>query len=267
MIGFSQPTEDPYEGRSAIKVGNIGEFDQDLARKIDAFNDTNESYYVVPVYCELPDNAADSSVYNYTVVTDNVEYDEYSTSVIVTELDDYNAYLANLEGEEEAIVAYLNGNNAPDIMVTNGNHRGITDDVFFEDLTEYMNNDEALDEEDLFSNIIDAAKTDGKLYQMPLRFYINGIAVYKGDDTQTYNATGISYSDYSDLVNVQWNGEDPILTVCDPLEYTAPEGLLGEFRINALVLGVIAAATASVSGWKVSGSVGTGTTFPPWFPT
>ena len=44
--------------------------------------------------------------------------------------------------------------------------------------------------------------------------------------------------------------------------YTAPVGLLGEFRMSALVRGVSAAAMRPMSGWKLA-PVSTVTTRPP----
>ena len=51
-----------------------------------------------------------------------------------------------------------------------------------------------------------------------------------------------------------------------PARYTAPVGLLGEFRRMPLVRGVMAAAMRPTSSWKRS-SVSTRTMRPPWFST
>ena len=66
------------------------------------------------------------------------------------------------------------------------------------------------------TNIIDASRsTDGKIYSLPLAFYVNGLAVEKN----LVDSQGFVYEDYLDVVEDEFDGTDPLNYQYSKLNY------------------------------------------------
>lgn len=99
---------------------------------------------------------------NYRVVTR--DYSRYSTD---------SDYLAGYTKLNNDILA----GDMPDIlvMVDSGNEIPIDsyeEKGLFEDLNKFIDKDPEIKREDLFGNVLEAYSTDGKLYRMPVNFYV-----------------------------------------------------------------------------------------------
>ena len=83
----------------------------------------------------------------------------------------------------------------PDILIITDEMGRLNNSNYLVDLNSYLGD---LDSEKYFTNIINAAKIDGKLYQLPLSFGIKGIHT----DSKYAGASGIGFttSEYEEFL-------------------------------------------------------------------
>ena len=98
----------------------------------------------------------------------------------------------------------MNG-EGPDILMNTSDYGQLNNDNYLVDLSPYFND---LDKDKYFTNLIDAAKTDGKLYQMPVCYTINGIFT----DRKNAGSSGVGFTteEYQEFISGTLNGEDLI---------------------------------------------------------
>ena len=98
----------------------------------------------------------------------------------------------------------ING-EGPDILMNVGDLGQLNNSSYLVDLSKYA---EGLDKEKYFMNIIEGAKTNGALYQMPLCFGIEGIVT----DAKYAGASGVGFTtkEYEAFLRGALNGTDVI---------------------------------------------------------
>ena len=98
----------------------------------------------------------------------------------------------------------LNG-EGPDILLNVSTYGQLNSKSYLADLTPYVGN---LSSEKYFTNIIEAAKVDGNLFNLPVCFTINGIQT----DAKYAGASGVGFTtkEYEKFLNDTLNGTDVI---------------------------------------------------------
>ena len=97
----------------------------------------------------------------------------------------------------------LKGDDAPDLAIGIQINYAMRDDVFM-DMTGFLE-PEVLEKQ--YKNIIDAGKSDGKLYFMPVTIEIEGLVT--NADLIDDGAVGITFDDFEKLINEDMHGFSP----------------------------------------------------------
>ena len=180
--------QNPHAGKTIMELYSpYGYVNEKIGDAVNEFNNTNKEYFI-----EV------SSRY-----TGN-EYYEYPTSM--NSNDEYEA--ASLNGDaklsNKLAMDLING-DGPDILMDVSNFGQLNNKNYLVDLNQYIG---TLDSEKYFTNIIDGAKVDGALYQLPLCFAVQGIHT----DAKYAGASGIGFTtkEYEKFLKDELNGKDAI---------------------------------------------------------
>ena len=150
---ITKASENPNAGKTVLELYSTYGVEETIAEAITRFNETNDSFFVE--------------------VTDRYEFDSVKTYLSADSKDDeaLDSLKENLSLNDKLAMDIMNG-TGPDILINTGDMGRLYNSNYLVDLSKYFAD---LDSEKYFTNIIEAAKTDGKLYQLPIRFDIEGI--------------------------------------------------------------------------------------------
>ena len=178
----------PHAGKTILEMYiPAGSIDTKIADAILKYNETSSDYYIE--------------------VTDRYNEDDYfDFSQHIDSDDDYESFTLNGNGKLSNALAMdiLNG-EGPDILMCCSAYGQLNDSDYLADLTPYVG---TLDPEKYFTNIFEGAKTDGKLYQLPVSYSVSGIQT----DPKYAGASGIGFTteEYERFLNEVLNGTDVI---------------------------------------------------------
>ncbi len=203
----------PNAGKSIIEIGICGDdayLPEDLAEAVYEFNETDSGYYARFCFYELGNYAAEGlSVSDFTYTDRNN---------------------AALQMTNQLAIDLMSG-DAPDVIINAGSYPQLNSDSYLMNLNDYIDGADGLDRSLFYENVWDAATMGGKLYQIPLSFNIEGLAV----DTSCApsNGIGYTYDEYNELVMTLGNGTNPMSEYVSRYDYFA-EGLanIGDLLIN-----------------------------------
>ena len=180
--------ENPHAGKTIMELYSpYGYVNEKIGDAINEFNNTNKEYFI-----EVSSRYTGDEYYDYSAKMNS--NDEYETANL-----NGNAKLSN-----KLAMDLLNG-DGPDILMDVSTFGQLNNKNYLVDLSQYIG---TLDSEKFFTNIVDGAKVDGALYQLPLCFAIHGIhthAKYAG-------ASGIGFTtkEYEKFLKDELNGKDAI---------------------------------------------------------
>lgn len=182
---FDLADSNPNVGKTIITVGYMEELDINTAEVISEYNQSSDLYYVKTM-CYQPD------------MTD--VYSEIMSS------DEYNkASLEKSRDMSDELVMDLLSGEGPDIILNTFEYPQLNNETYLIDMSSFV--DEELKDIELFDNVIEASKTDSKLYQVPLTFYVEGIFA-QADDVK--GECGFTFDEYIEYVDTVCNGSNPI---------------------------------------------------------
>ena len=190
IFEFTKADSNPHAGKDVLELYSpYGYIDETTAEAILEFNEDNGKYFI-----EVTDRYSDKDY-----------YDEYDSDEINSD-DDWEKFDldATAAMSNDLAMDIMNG-DGPDILMNVSSYGQLNDDAYLADLSKYVGQ---LDSDKYFMNIIDGARTDGKLYQVPISFSIEGIqtdAAYAGD-----SGVGFTTDEYEDFLMDTLNGEDVI---------------------------------------------------------
>ena len=111
----------------------------------------------------------------------------------------------------------LRGDDAPDLVIDIQKKDVMSDDIF-KDLSGFLD-PEVLDKQ--YGNIIEAGRTDGKLYFLPVTLEIEGFVI--NEDLVKEGAAGITFEDYEKLIADDLHGfspyDYPFSTYCNKQDF------------------------------------------------
>ena len=158
-IGFdlyvlTKASKNPHAGKTVLELfATNGYADPVVSEAIIRYNSTNPDFFI-----EVTDE--------YKV--DSVIYQSRSD----TADDTANALMKRNLSLNDTLAINMVSGTGPDILIITDDMGRLNNSNYLFDLNSYFGN---MDSGKYFTNIIDAAKTDGKLYQLPLSFGIKGI--------------------------------------------------------------------------------------------
>ena len=189
IVELTRADKNPHAGKTILELYAVGGTTDDIiSDAILKFNDTNANYYIE--------------------VTDRYEVHDGNEEAYIKNDDEANLLMFNRNAELNNRLAMdiMNG-EGPDILMNMSSYGQLNKSDYLADLTPYVGD---LDSGKYFSNIIEAAKVDCKLYQLPITFSIEGIhtdAKYVGE-----SGVGFTTEEYKDFISGALNGSD-IITV------------------------------------------------------
>lgn len=169
-VELKRSDKNPHAGKQILELYIAGRTASEvIAEAILKFNDTNDKYYI-----EVTDRYDEDRSY-----LSGFSYDEKSLQHSINE--HYNIknedeaerlkYSSGSELSDSLAVDIING-DGPDILMNISQYGQLNNPDYLADLTPYIGN---LDPDNYFTNIIDCAKVDGRLYQLPICYKICGI--------------------------------------------------------------------------------------------
>ena len=186
IIEFTRADTNPHAGKKILELcqGDIESIDVAVSDAIIEFNESNTEYYIE--------------------VTDRYNYDY--TDWTISSADEQSAFLQDINSEMSTRRAMdlING-EGPDILINASQYGQLNNPEYLTDLTPYLSD---IDSEKYFTNIIDSAKVDGKLYNLPISFYVEGIIT----DSENAGSSGKGFTipEYENFLNNTLNGKDVI---------------------------------------------------------
>lgn len=189
LITLNRASTNPHAGKKILELyAPYNSVDINIGEAIIKFNETNGSYFI-----EASDRYSDS-------IDDDTDYSKLNSD------DDWQSYSLkyNSSMSNELAMDILNG-EGPDILLNTSEYGQLNNTNYLVDLNTYIGN---LDSNKYFTNIIEASETDGKLFQLPLCYMINGIqtdAKYAGK-----SGVGFTTEEYEKFLKETLNGQDVI---------------------------------------------------------
>lgn len=187
IVEFRKVDKNPHAGKSIIELYvPDSEVDAIISDAIIKFNNSNKEYYI-----ELSNRYDRRGYLNYSEIKSLDDYDSVQLYA--------NANLSN-----DLAIDLMNG-DGPDILLNTSSLGQLNNDNYLIDLSRYF---DEIDSNKYFTNIIEGSKTDGKLYQLPISFTIEGIQT----DPEYAGRTGIGFApdEYKEFLYETLNGKDII---------------------------------------------------------
>ena len=185
IIEFTKAQSNPHAGKKVLELYGVDyAMNCAVSDAIVKFNETSTDYHI-----EITDR-----------------YDSDYLNLDIRSADDYSAYLEEVKAATSSKLAtdLMNG-EGPDILINASKYGQLNNPEYLTNLTPYMS---VLEPSEYFTNIIEAAKVDGKLYNLPVSFYIEGILT---DGINSGNSgLGFTIPEYEDFLNNKLNGKDVI---------------------------------------------------------
>lgn len=187
----SKANSNPNSGKKVLEAASVDGLSYEIAEAVYKFNRDNASYFIL---------------YN----------DEYESGLVDDEhefnRDDELFYIAGADLSDKLVVDIMAG-EGPDIILNSSEYLQLNNENCLIDLSQYVGE---LDSNIYFTNIIEASKKNGKIYQMPVSFTLSGLVVNRnviGD------VSGFTYSSYDSAVDNLCNGKDPLSVNNSRLQY------------------------------------------------
>ena len=185
LIVLTRAESNPNAGKTVLTAATVGYIDYAVSEAVCIFNENDPDYFIRFDNRYKADNHVDLASLDY--------WDD----------DAYNrAYdQATIDLSNQLTVDLMAG-DGPDIIFDTSSLSQLDNEDYLLDLSDRINTD------GLFSNVIEAAKTGGRLYRLPLSFGVTGIAVL--DENIEPGQTGFTFDQYGSFVSTVCNGKDPL---------------------------------------------------------
>ena len=185
IYDITKASTNPNAGKTVLELyATNGYVDQTISEAIVRFNETNKDYFI-----EVTGRYTADGVYYYMP-------DDSQDDVSNEMLQD------NMSLNDKLAMDIMNG-IGPDILIFTDDMGRLNNSNNLADLSKYLGE---LDQDKYFTNVINAAKTDGKLYQLPVTFGIEGIHT----DSGNAGASGLGFTtkEYEEFLYGPLNGYD-----------------------------------------------------------
>ena len=185
IYDITKASTNPNAGKTVLELyATNGYVDQTISEAIVRFNETDKDYFI-----EVTGRYTADGVYYYMP-------DDSQDDVSNEMLQD------NMSLNDKLAMDIMNG-IGPDILIFTDDMGRLNNSNNLADLSMYLGE---LDQDKYFTNVINAAKTDGKLYQLPVTFGIEGIHT----DSGNAGASGLGFTtkEYEEFLYGPLNGYD-----------------------------------------------------------
>ena len=187
VIEVAKADKNPHSGKTVLNLYTPnGQTNEMTAEAILKFNETNGGYFI-----EVTDKYKTNNSLDFTDINSE---DEYQNVMLNT----------NNKMSNQLAMDIMNG-EGPDILMNTSGYGQLNSETYLADISSYFKD---LGSDKYFTNIIEAAKVDGKLYQMPVCITIDGIQT----DKKYAQSTGVGFTvkEYEAFLKGALNGQDVI---------------------------------------------------------
>ena len=187
MYELKKASKNPYAGKTILELYSpYGLVSEDINTAINKYNETNKDYFI-----EVTDRYTTntSSIYN------EAKNDDESNDIGLKYMSDMSNKLA---------MDIMNG-DGPDMLLNVDGYGALKNSNYLMDLSSYTS---SMNSDKYFTNVIDAMKVDGKLFNMPISYGISGIQT----DPKYAEKTGVGFTtdEYVKFLKDTLNGKDLI---------------------------------------------------------
>ncbi|MCR5527880.1 MAG: extracellular solute-binding protein [Saccharofermentans sp.] len=183
IIVFTKADSNPNAGKTVLTAATVGYIDYAMSEAVCRFNETNADYFIKFENKYKVEKHVDELDYN--------DSEEYRKAYDEAAIELSNQLTVDLMAGE-----------GPDIIFDTSSLSQLNNDDYLLDISDRISTD------GLFANVLDAAKTGEKLYQIPLTFGVTGLAVL--NENVDAGQTGFTFEQYADFVSTVCNGTDPL---------------------------------------------------------
>ena len=189
IVELTKEDKNPNAGKTVLEL-YAPYISDETGAAIETYNANNKKFYIEVV------DRYDESKYK----TDNkVDWRTRTANDVRMESLNTETRLST-----DLIMDIISG-KGPDILMDTCGFNQLNNPDYLIDLTPYVGK---LDPGKYFTNVIEGSKSNGKLYQMPVSFYISGIYTDKGNAGSS--GVGFTFDEYKDFVSGKLNGVDAI---------------------------------------------------------
>ena len=189
IIELTKADKNPNAGKTILELYTEYQ-DEIVGAAVEKFNNKNTKYYI-----EYVDRYSD-------------ELQKFYESVDIVSMDDdeYKQFKLELDNKlSNALAMDIMNGEGPDILINTSKYSQLNNPEYLIDLSPYVKD---FDPDQYFTNIIDGARTEEALYQLPVSFSINGI--YTDIESAGSSGIGFTLDEYPDFVKGPCNGTDLI---------------------------------------------------------
>ena len=181
--------KNPNAGKKLLTVASLSDsLTNAESEALKIFNDQNQEYYAQLILYEQ---------------NDYITAGDVSYGIDATDRNRYSA-MALVSG---SLTSDIRSGMGPDIVLGAAQSVDLFNSSYLTDLTPYLKS-KAYDPSAYYSNIIEAARMDGKTYYIPTEFAVTGILT---DGSKLDNdRKGFTYEEYASFVKEQLNGAEPV---------------------------------------------------------
>lgn len=187
VIEFEKAKSNPHAGKKILEMySSYGYVNDQVGDAIIQFNDTNKDYFI-----EVTDRYSNDSNYDYSNINSDDDWQNLNNNI--------NADMSN------ALAMDIMNGEGPDLLVNTSALGQLNNPNYLVDLTPYIGD---LDPDKYFTNVLESSRVDGKLYQFPICFTVEGIIT----DGKYAGASGVGFTteEYEKFLNETLNGKDVI---------------------------------------------------------
>ena len=193
LIELTRADKNPHAGKTVLElysqIGYGNCIDRYIGDAIISFNQTNKKFFIEVASRYDLDEFYDSS-------------DEDFNNQDTSEMAKVRAWAGM---SNKLAIDIMNG-DGPDILINTTAYGQLNKSDYLVDLSAYVKD---FSSDDYYTNIIEGARIDGAIYQLPVSYMIKGImtnAKYAGS-----SGKGFTFEEYSQFVDEAANGKDPIM--------------------------------------------------------
>lgn len=182
IVVLKKTDTNPHIGKTILKAASVEPLSYSMAEAIRQFNNTDSEAFIML-----------DPKYDYETVASQVERD------LETDDETYDRQVRSAMMDTLSID--LIAGDGPDIILGTMDYTQLNKSDLLLDLSDEVK------VSNVYSNIMDLAKTDKKLYQVPLTFGLEGTLANRSDVDP--NAIGFTFDSYKEYVSGPCNGRDP----------------------------------------------------------
>ncbi len=179
---FERAESNPNVGKAILTIASLGSYNYSICESMCRFNESNPDYFL-----------------------------QIDTRYVISKFYDSSYGDGNSAGEyaEQALGNQLSvdliSGEGPDIIIDGGNYSQLNNADYLLDLSDYVS---GLDSSNYFTNVIDEARTNGQIFQLPITYTVMGIVTEESNITP--GQTGFTYDEYNEFINTVCNGVNPL---------------------------------------------------------